>query len=131
MEKSPERSKTENFEISASKIIEDDYFNEYLTLFQLLVYDKGEKNRKPVKPKGFSQRYPDMKFYNSSITATETERQQIEELDRLAIEVNRLMDELTLNRTILLEKIIRMLEICNKPDLIELCKKKLESKEGF
>jgi len=127
MEKSPEKLEpNENFEISASEIIEDDYFNEYLTLFQLLIHDEGEKDRKPVKPKGFSQRYPDMKFYNTSITATEAERQQIEELDRLAIEVNRLMDEPILNKVALLEKIIRIAEICDKPKLIDLCKKKLE-----
>ena len=71
---------------------------------------------KPLGPKSFSQRYPNMTFYGRPFKVTDADRQKIEELDRLAVEANRLIDEIILDVNALLKIASQVSTICGRPD---------------
>ena len=106
----------EHPEDTASKLIEDDYLNEYLT-FDRLLYDKDSKYKKsPLAPRSFFQRYPEMKYNNYQFKVSEVEKQKIEKLDKLSAEANRLLNEPNLDEKGLMVIVIKVADICGRPD---------------
>jgi len=106
----------EHPEDTASDLMKNDYLNEYLT-FNRLLYDEGSKYKKPpLAPRGFSQRYPNMTFSGLPFKISEIDRQKIEELDKLSVEANRLLNETPSDTNALLKIVILVAEICGRPD---------------
>jgi len=109
-------------ENNASTLIRDDYLNEYSTTLRLV----GEGTIRPLSPKSFSERYPNMTFGGIPFSVSEQEKVVIEELDRLSAEANRLLAEPTLDKKALLAVAIQAAETCNRHDIAEKFKEGLK-----
>jgi hypothetical protein len=102
--------------VEASFFMKNDYPNEYTHLFHLLL-NAGKDNpiilsQQVHIPRSFTARYTGQ----LDITTTPAEEQKIEALDRLSVEVGRLISAVPIDKGALLEKIIEVWEICDRQD---------------
>lgn len=99
---------------SAIELMMGDYPNVYMSFFALL----HDRDKKPLKPKSFSNRYPNNTVFGLPMKdVTEEEKLKIDKLDKLSIEAGNLIDEDPVNVNSLLEIAAKAMDVCNRADL--------------